>query len=146
MFVVDTNVLVYAADSHSTEHRRCRDLIEHWRREPLPWFTTWPVITEFLRVVTHPRVLRRPWNLADGWSYVKSLLASPSLQLLVPGPHHVEVAGKTFAEHPDLRANILHDAHTAILMREHGIRQIYTRDKAFRHFPFLEVIDPIEPR
>jgi predicted nucleic acid-binding protein len=34
------------------------------------------------------------------------------------------------------------DAHTAILMREHG-RTIYTRDTDFHRFPFLDVIDPL---
>lgn len=29
----------------------------------------------------------------------------------------------------------------AILMREHGIRRIYTRDTDLHRFPFLEVID-----
>ena len=39
--------------------------------------------------------------------------------------------------------NLLHDAHTAILMREHGIRRICTRDTDFNQFTFLEVIDPL---
>jgi len=37
----------------------------------------------------------------------------------------------------------LHDTHTAVLMREHGIRQICTRDMDFHQFKFLEVIDPV---
>jgi predicted nucleic acid-binding protein len=32
---------------------------------------------------------------------------------------------------------------TAILMREHGISTIYTRDADFRRFPFLQVVDPV---
>ena len=35
------------------------------------------------------------------------------------------------------------DALTAILMREHGIRRIRTRDTDFHQFAFLEVIDPL---
>jgi predicted nucleic acid-binding protein len=35
------------------------------------------------------------------------------------------------------------DALTAILMREHGIRRICTRDTDFHQFAFLEVIDPL---
>jgi predicted nucleic acid-binding protein len=35
------------------------------------------------------------------------------------------------------------DALTAILMREHGIRRICTRDMDFHQFAFLEVIDPL---
>jgi predicted nucleic acid-binding protein len=49
----------------------------------------------------------------------------------------------TVAELPALRGNLLHDAHTAVLMREHGIRTIYTRDSDFHRFPFLEVVDPL---
>ena len=48
----------------------------------------------------------------------------------------------------DLKGNIVHDAHTAILMREHGIREICTRDTDFHRFSFLTVTDPLaqEPR
>lgn len=39
--------------------------------------------------------------------------------------------------------DVLHDTHTAILMREHGIRRVCTRDTGFHRFPFLEVVDPL---
>ena len=41
------------------------------------------------------------------------------------------------------RQSAVHDAHAAILMREHGIGRICTRDTDFNQFPFLEVIDPL---
>ena len=44
---------------------------------------------------------------------------------------------------PGLRGNTFHDAETAVLMREHGVRRIYTRDTDFHRFPFLEPIDPL---
>ena len=40
--------------------------------------------------------------------------------------------------------NLFQDAHTAILMREHGIRRGCTRDTDFHRFPFLDVIDPLQ--
>lgn len=43
----------------------------------------------------------------------------------------------------NIAGNLVHDTHTAILMREHGIRRIYTRDTDFHRFPFLEPIDPL---
>ena len=33
--------------------------------------------------------------------------------------------------------------HAAVLMREHGISRICTRDADFRRFPFLTVLDPL---
>jgi len=87
--------------------------------------------------------MRRPFTVQQSWGFVSSLLDSPGLSALVPTPRHAEVAGQVFAELPHLAGNLLHDAHTAILMREHGIRRICTRDTDFHRFPFLEVIDPV---
>ena len=77
------------------------------------------------------------------WEFIAALLASPGLNVLAATERHADVASEVFAELPHLAGNILHDAHTAILMREHGIRQICTRDTDFSRFPFLEVIDPL---
>lgn len=143
MFVVDTNVLVYAVDVDSPHHRPCRDRLEAWRRQPDAWFLTWPILYEFLRVTTHPRVMRHPWSGREAWRFVSAVLASPGLDVLVPTGRHPDVARQVFEAVPYLAGNLVHDGHTAILMREHGIRRIYTRDTDFHRFPFLEPIDPL---
>lgn len=81
MFVVDTNVLVYATDADSPAHARCRELLIEWRARASAWYTTWSILYEFLRVVTHPRVFRFPWTLADAWGFVDGVagLARPRL-------------------------------------------------------------------
>lgn len=145
MFVVDTNVLVYAADADSSEHAVCRELVESWRKQQSAWYTTWSILYEFLRVVTHPKVLRRPWGAKQAWSFVDALLAAPGLGILVETDRHPAVAAQVVREVPQLFGNLLHDAHTAILMREHGIRRIYTRDMDFHRFAFLEAVDPLRP-
>ena len=143
MHVVDTNVLVYAVNASSAEHRRCRSLVESWRVAPEPWGVTWSVIYEFLRVVTHPRVLPRPLTTAQAWSFIEALLGSPSLRVLVETDSHAAFAARTLAEVPLLAGNMLHDAHTAVVMREHGVGRVVTRDTDFHRFPFLEVVDPM---
>jgi toxin-antitoxin system PIN domain toxin len=143
VLAVDTNVLVYAADTRSPFHAPCRDWLERQRARPEAWYTTWSILYEFLRVTTHPRVMRRPWSASMAWAFVSALLDSPGLDILVPTQRHAEVAEKVIAELPDLAGNLLHDAHTAILMREHGVARICTRDMDFGRFPFLEVIDPL---
>jgi len=142
VLVVDTNVLVYAANVESPFHRACRNWLESQRARPDAWYTTWPIIYEFLRVVTHRRVLDRPWSAGAAWNFISALLASPGFGLLVPTERHPEVAGAMLAEYPHLAGNLFHDAHTAVLMREHGIRRICTRDVDFTRFKFLEVVDP----
>jgi len=87
--------------------------------------------------------MRQPWSLAQSWKFVSILLESPGLSMLVPTTRHAEVAGQVFAELPHVAGNLFHDCHTAILMREHGVRRICTRDTDFHRFPFLEVMDPV---
>jgi toxin-antitoxin system PIN domain toxin len=144
VLVVDTNVLVYAADEDSPFHAACRHWLEAQRGRADAWYTAWAILYEFLRVTTHPQVMRRPWTARDAWQFVAALLASPGLGILVPTQRHAEVAEQVIAELPHLAGNLLHDAHTAILMREHGIRRICTRDTDFHRFPFLEIVDPLQ--
>lgn len=143
MIVVDTNVLVYAADADSPFHAACRDWLERQRGRADAWYTTWAILYEFLRVTTHPRVMRQPWSALAAWAFVKALLASPGLGLLTATERHADVAEQVIAQLPHLAGNLFHDAHTAILMREHGLRRVATRDTDFHRFPFLEIVDPL---
>ncbi len=82
MLTVDTNVLVYAADVDSQFHVPCRNWLERQRTRPDAWYTTWGILYEFLRVTTHPRVMRRPWTapaLGNLWRRSSPLRVSPSL-------------------------------------------------------------------
>ena len=47
-----------------------------------------------------------------------------------------------FTEVRDVRRNLVCDAYTSILMREHGVRDVYTGDTDLQRFPFLRVVDP----
>jgi len=143
VFVVDTNVLVSASDEDSPYHARCLERLEIWRGQAEAWFVTWGILYEFLRVTTHPKVMRKPWTAPRSWEFVSILLDSPGLGVLIPTERHAAVAAQVIEEIPHLAGNLIHDAHTGVLMREHGIRRIYTRDTDFHRFPFLEPIDPL---
>jgi toxin-antitoxin system PIN domain toxin len=143
VLLVDTNVLVYAVNQDAEFHQECRSKLEEVRARDLPWYLSWPICYEFLRVCTHANVLTKPWTLEAAWRFLQSLLDSPAGGLLLPTLRHADVLREVISEVPHLRGNIVHDLHTAVLMREHGIREIYTRDTDFSRFPFLRVIDPL---
>ena len=143
MILIDTNVLVYAVNQDSEFHQACRRKIELCRAGASPWYLSWPICYEFLRVCTHPGVLTKPWSVVAGWHFLETLLDCASAGLLLPTPRHAAVLAEVIAEIPHLRGNILHDTHTAVLMREHGIKDLYTRDMGFHRFPFLKVLDPL---
>lgn len=144
MLAVDTNVLLYAANADSELHEPCLRRLEGWRRDPSPTFLTWNVCYEFLKNATHSRVFRVPWEAEIAMRFLQALLASPGFTLLTATLRHEAVLAQTLSELPDLRGGVLHDLHTAVLMREHGISQICTNDRDFHRFPFLTVVDPLE--
>jgi len=146
MFVVDTNILLYAADRDAQEHSTCRDLVLQWREQPSPWYLTWGIVYEFLRVATHSNVFRTPFPPSNAWQFLQAILASGSLSILAETPRHAEMLTQLIQNQPALRGNLVFDAHTAVLMREHGIRTIYTHDADFHRFPGIEVIDPLQTR
>jgi toxin-antitoxin system PIN domain toxin len=140
---VDTNVLVYAVNAQSPHHETCREKLEDWRRQASAWYLTWGILYEFLSVMTHPRMFDRPWSAGEAWEFIQALLATPGLGVLVPTDRHAAVAREVLAELPHLSGTLMYDAQTAVLMREHGISKIYTRDTDFHRFPFLQPIDPL---
>ena len=143
MLLFDTNVLIHAANAASEFHSGCRRRLDEARRDPSPTFLTWSICYEFLRVSTHRRVLASPWTAEEAWRFLADLLAAPGTGVLRPTPRHAAVLSQTLSELPNIRGNLAHDLHTAVLMREHGISRICTRDADFYRFPFLTVVDPL---
>ena len=88
-------------------------------------------------------MFRQPLEINQAWRFIEGIFSSSNHAVLVEGRRHSEITRRTLSELAFLSGNIVHDAHTAILMREHGIRRIYTRDADFHRFPFLEVNDPL---
>lgn len=79
----------------------------------------------------------------DAWRFVETLCAAPGLRALAETVSRAEVLEAFLQEHPNATGNLLLDVRTAVLMKEHGIGVIYTRDTDLHRFPSLEVIDPL---
>lgn len=143
MFVVDTNILLYAVNPDSPDHEIARISLETWRAGETPWFLTWSIAYEFLRVSTHMKVFPEPLDLPRARGWLKALLATPNVGVLIETERHGEVLDDLVRHHSRLKGNVLHDLHTAAVMREHGVSEIRTADTDFHQFPFLEVVNPL---
>ena len=77
---------------------------------------------------------------ADALRFLQVLLGSPGLRVLTPTHRHAGVLEEVSEQVPLLAGSLFHDAETATLMLEHGIRRIVTRDVDFHRFPFLETV------
>lgn len=59
--------------------------------------------------------------------------------VLTETPEHARTVDLCIARSPRLRGNIIHDFHTAVLMREHGVEEILTEDRDFVAYPWVRV-------
>ena len=84
-----------------------------------------------------------PWDPVSALSFIDNLLDMGNFFMLSETDRHLGVFSRTLEQLPGIRGSILHDVHTAVLMREHGIREICTLDADFYRFPFLTVVDPL---
>lgn len=143
MFAVDTNLLLYAVNPDAPDHDRARELLEAWRTGERSWFVTWGIIYEFLRVSTHAGVFPAPLDLQRARTWIEALLAAPPCGVLVESERHGDALKEVTRLHPRIAGNIVHDLHTAVLLKEHGIEEIRTTDTDFHQFKFLRVVNPL---
>ena len=142
MIAVDTNLLVYAhrrdSDWHTEARRHIGDLAEG--RES--WGIPWPCIHEFISVVTHPRIFRRPSTLSEAIAQVEAWLESPTLVLLSEGGGHWR-ALRAALETGKVVGPLVHDARIASLCIEHSVRELWTADRDFGRFKGLPFRNPL---
>ncbi|MEX0691116.1 MAG: TA system VapC family ribonuclease toxin [Gemmatimonadales bacterium] len=141
MIGLDTNILVHAVREELPYHAEARTLLSQLATGDDPWAIPWPCVYEFLRVVTHPRIFHPPSPLEPTVDTLQALFASPSLHLLGNGLLHVGHWRQCMIEGRAV-GRMAHDAHIAALALEHGVRELWTRDRDFRRFPGLRVRDP----
>jgi len=142
-YSVDVNVLLYASDTSSPKHAEAIRFLKQRASDPDLFCIAWPTLIAFLRIATHPRIFAQPLSPDDALGNVESLLSLPRVRMLSEGEGFLEVYREVTARFP-VRGNLVPDAQLAALLRQHGVHRLYTVDRDFRKFDFLEVADPFE--
>jgi len=79
---------------------------------------------------------------SDAWSFVGQVIASPSVRMLGPTERHGQVLVEVLGAAPT-EGGTPPGLETAVLLREHGVRELLSADRGMRRFPFLSVRDPV---
>jgi uncharacterized protein len=141
MIAVDTKILVFSHRAETPHLRAARDLLQSLAEGAESWMIPWPCIYEFLRVVTHPRVFSPVSTLPQAVAHLEPLFESPTLCWGGEGAEHLSLLRSTLdAVRPV--GNLVHDAHIATLLIEHGVREFFTDDRDFARFPGLKITHP----
>jgi toxin-antitoxin system PIN domain toxin len=140
-FAFDVNILLYASDTSSPYHKRARLFIETCITQQQLFYLGWPTVMSYLRIATHPAVFDHPLSPDEAMTNIETLLNLPHARFLSEGEGFWEIYRSTTVEIPT-RGNSVPDAHLAALLRHHGVKTLYTHDRDFLKFPFLDVRDP----
>lgn len=140
---IDTNILLYAANGDAAEHGAARAFLLGTARSADAWYVSEGVVYEFLRVATHPRVFPRPLSWQEALAFVGPLVAADNVYVLRAGDDHWALIDTVLAALTHPSGNLFFDVRTVVLMREHGVRRVYTTDTDFLQFAGIEVINPL---
>jgi uncharacterized protein len=137
---VDTNILLYAANSDDDLHGRAREFLERLAGGPDLLYLFWPTIMGFLSIATHPGVFPDPTPAKQAIAAIAGLLERPNIRTPAEGADFWDLYQATASD--DTRGNHVPDAHLVALMRQHGVTVIYTRDRDFRRYGGIDARDP----
>jgi toxin-antitoxin system PIN domain toxin len=140
-FAIDVNVLLCASDSASPRHPQAEKFLERCAGRGEVLCLGWPTVMSYLRISTHPAVFARPLTHAHAMRNVEALLALPHARVLAEGEGFWDVYREVARAVPT-RGNFVANTHLAALLRYHGVPMLYTLDRDFRKFDFLDVRDP----
>lgn len=141
-FGVDVNLLLYASDASSARHAESRLFVERCLDGPEVCCFAWQTLMSYVRLATHPAISAKPLSHRQAVADVQRLLAPPHVRTVVETdsfwPAYLQISAVL-----PLRGKLVPDAHLAAIMQCNGIKTLYTHDRDFRRFPFLDVRDPL---
>jgi uncharacterized protein len=124
-------------------HQQAKAFIESCAGKGETWYVCLPVIHAFLRISTHPGIMPSPLTPKEAVAIIDGILQLPQVRKIGDeGPNFWDIYKKEITtEH--LRGNRITDAVIYSVMKAHGVRTIYTKDRDFLMFKGINAIDPL---
>jgi toxin-antitoxin system PIN domain toxin len=144
MIVPDINLLVYAHNARSPQHRKARAWWEDCLNGTQPVGLSWVSMSGFLRLMTHPRVLARPMETTAAVDRVREWLDQPVVQVIHPGSRFASLFFQ-FLDQLGTAGNLTTDAQLAALAAERQA-ELQSNDSDFSRFQGLRWTNPLAER
>ena len=141
-FGIDVNILLYASDDTSPLHEKAAGFLSQCAHGREVFCLAWLTAMSYLRMATHPSIFERPLTPAQALGNIGALLSLPHCRAIGEEASHLQVYQEITREVP-ARGNLVPDAHLAAVLSQHGVVTLYTHDRDFRKFSFLDVRDPL---
>ena len=135
MVLPDVNSLVYAHREELPQHAKCRDWLEQILNGDEAYGISDIVLSGFVRVVTHPKIFKRPSSAAIAIEFAEQLRSQPHCVHVVPGARHWDIFARLCLG-TRAKGNLVADGYLAALAIESGCEWI-SADRDFSRFDGL---------
>ncbi len=142
MLLPDVNVLVYAHRRDAPDHADYLAWLERLISGDEAYGLADLVLSGFVRVVTHARVLSPASLLDDALAFAVTLRERPNCVPVTAGPRHWDLF-LSLCRRAGAKGNLVPDAYLAALAIESGSEWI-TTDRGFARYPGLRWRHPLD--
>jgi len=140
--LLDTNVLVYAADENSPFFRRSKNLRDKGLAGELSLCIGLQNLSEFFAVITDPKRVDSPRNQEEALAEIRRYLYSKKIIKIYPRPASGEMMVELLKRYPVKKQEIF-DLQVVATMLANGVRRICTFNGSdFARFAEIEAIEP----
>lgn len=142
VLLADVNVLVYPHREDAPDHAPYREWLEAVINSDQAYGMSDAVLSGFLRVVTHPKVFKKPSPLSRALAFAQEIRDRPNCVRVCPGSRHWDIFVR-LCEACQVKGNLVPDAWFAALAIESGSEWI-TTDRDYARFPDLRWRHPLQ--
>ena len=135
------NVLVYTRREDAVDHARYQRWLEETIPSGQPYAISDPVLSGFLRVVTHPRVFTPPSPIRLALDFARQVREQANCQVIAPGFRHWQIF-TGLCQSISATGNLVPDVWFAALAIESGCEWV-TTDRDYQRFPGLRWRHPL---
>jgi uncharacterized protein len=133
----DVNLLLYAVNADSPQHKAARSWIESAFASAGGIAFCWPALLGFLRLATRTGIFSQPLTVEQALEVVDAWLEHPAARVIAPTERHAALlSGLLLAR--GRGGNLVSDAHIAALAIENGA-ELGTFDRDFEQFAGLRM-------
>jgi hypothetical protein len=137
----DVNVLIYAHREDATDHSRYRGWLASVLGGDAAYGMSDLVLSGFLRIVTHPRIFKKPTPLETALRFVSDVRGRPNCIEIAAGARHWSIF-TSLCRASGAKGSLVADAYLAALAIESGSEWV-TTDRDFARFPGLRWRHPL---
>lgn len=123
--VLDTNILVYAADETAAFHVPSKAIRDRGVQGDLPVAVSPQILFEFFAVITNPRRVHQPRSPEEARAEMVKYVRS-AIRKIYPGTDILDRVFTLLEQHPDVSRQDIFDLVLTATMLANGVIRIYS--------------------